>query len=236
MTKSEYNRQYRLKNGDRLRAASRKYYTEHRTRLMAGFRAYWKANKERMNAYDRARYGDRNREGAKRSYHRRKAENPQLLKKQKAATYQKRKAWYQEYKRSWRAKNFERIASRDRVYHQTHPEVGKRSRKQWALKNKAKIREYDDARRLREMNAVTDLAGVREFYIRIENQEILNCSYCQKLISRQEVQVDHVVPLSRGGHHTADNLAVSCKRCNCSKSNRLLKEWPKCPPILARAI
>ena len=236
MTKSEYNRQYRLLNGDRLRAASRKYYADHRPELMVKFREYWKANKERMNAYDRTRYGDRNKEGARRSYYRRKSENPELLKQQKAASYQKRKEWYRAYQRIWRDKNFEKIAARDRLYHQTHPEVGKRSRKNWALRNRAKIREYENARRIRKMNAAADLVGVREFYIRIENQDVLNCTYCGKLITRPDVHVDHIVPLSKGGEHAPNNLAVSCPKCNFSKNNRLLKEWFKCPPILLEVI
>lgn len=36
--------------------------------------------------------------------------------------------------------------------------------------------------------------------------------------------LDHVVPLSRGGTHTADNLRVACGRCNTRKGNKLLSE------------
>ncbi len=33
--------------------------------------------------------------------------------------------------------------------------------------------------------------------------------------------VDHIVPLSKGGEHTVDNLQLAHFRCNLSKGNRL---------------
>lgn len=34
-------------------------------------------------------------------------------------------------------------------------------------------------------------------------------------------ELDHIVPLSRGGEHTHDNVQCACKRCNANKSNLL---------------
>lgn len=39
-------------------------------------------------------------------------------------------------------------------------------------------------------------------------------------------QADHVVPLSRGGTDTLDNLAASHRRCNQSRYNKLLPTQP----------
>jgi 5-methylcytosine-specific restriction endonuclease McrA len=36
--------------------------------------------------------------------------------------------------------------------------------------------------------------------------------------------LDHVIPLKRGGEHTAANLRVACKKCNDKKARRLLSE------------
>lgn len=53
------------------------------------------------------------------------------------------------------------------------------------------------------------------------------CVYCG---AEKATQRDHIVPLTRGGAHMADNLAPSCRTCNLSKGNRLLhSEWV--PPI-----
>lgn len=36
------------------------------------------------------------------------------------------------------------------------------------------------------------------------------------------IELDHLIPLSRGGENTAENLVVSCRSCNGRKWNRNL--------------
>lgn len=50
------------------------------------------------------------------------------------------------------------------------------------------------------------------------------CSYCGEDIS-VEFEIEHQVPLSRGGSNTPDNIVLSCCPCNASKGNKLLTEW-----------
>ena len=42
------------------------------------------------------------------------------------------------------------------------------------------------------------------------------CQYC----GAPAENVDHVVPRSRGGTHTWDNVVAACRRCNQKKENR----------------
>ena len=54
------------------------------------------------------------------------------------------------------------------------------------------------------------------------------CMYCgrhrEQLKGRQFLTRDHVVPLSRGGGNTWDNVVTACSPCNNRKGNRLPKE------------
>ena len=50
-----------------------------------------------------------------------------------------------------------------------------------------------------------------------------NCAYC----GSPGGEVDHIIPLARGGDHTIGNLTSSCKRCNQSKGSKLLIEWKR---------
>lgn len=43
------------------------------------------------------------------------------------------------------------------------------------------------------------------------------CQYC----GHAAENVDHVIPRSRGGPHTWDNVVAACRRCNTRKENRL---------------
>ncbi len=46
------------------------------------------------------------------------------------------------------------------------------------------------------------------------------CAYCG---SNQNLVVDHIYPLSRGGTDDPDNLVCACKKCNAAKAGRLLE-------------
>jgi hypothetical protein len=49
------------------------------------------------------------------------------------------------------------------------------------------------------------------------------CAYCG---SRPEkLQREHVIPIARGGRHSAGNILPACPRCNGSKKAKLLSEW-----------
>ena len=47
----------------------------------------------------------------------------------------------------------------------------------------------------------------------------LNCHLCGKLLTEKEATVDHVIPLSEGGHHRAENAKIACEKCNREKEN-----------------
>lgn len=48
------------------------------------------------------------------------------------------------------------------------------------------------------------------------------CAYCG---STERIEMDHVVPLSKGGQHVASNIVPACKPCNSGKRDRALSEW-----------
>ncbi len=43
------------------------------------------------------------------------------------------------------------------------------------------------------------------------------CHHCQKKCVREELTMDHLIPLARGGKTTKRNVVVSCKTCNSLK-------------------
>jgi len=52
----------------------------------------------------------------------------------------------------------------------------------------------------------------------------LVCQYCGDGFSRKELNLDHVIPRSRGGKTSWSNIVTSCFRCNRRKGGHLLKE------------
>lgn len=50
------------------------------------------------------------------------------------------------------------------------------------------------------------------------------CQYCGCVLTASELTLDHVLPRSRGGTSTWENLVACCHDCNRRKGNQLLHE------------
>lgn len=87
------------------------------------------------------------------------------------------------------------------------------------------IKSHPDAHRQRRLKrrAMQQENGVFVVLPR-EIQKILNssCIFCGTV---ENITVEHLIPLSRGGRHSVGNLAPSCKSCNSSKGTRTVMEF-----------
>lgn len=50
------------------------------------------------------------------------------------------------------------------------------------------------------------------------------CQYCSVVLTASELTLDHVIPRSRGGLSTWENLVACCHACNRKKGNQMLHE------------
>jgi len=50
------------------------------------------------------------------------------------------------------------------------------------------------------------------------------CQYCGKKFSSSELSLDHVIPISRGGKSSWENVVCACLPCNVRTGNKLLAE------------
>ena len=48
------------------------------------------------------------------------------------------------------------------------------------------------------------------------------CQFCGRSAPNVELEIDHIIPKSKGGKARLDNLQVSCVQCNRSKQDMLL--------------
>ena len=131
----------------------------------------------------------------KRNYER--TETKEKRRKQLAA---KRETINAQQRARWAA-DPERHRAYSKKYHQAHPEQS---------------RKHVQARLAR-------LAGAEGSWT-VEEWKALCEKYGNKCLrcNKPEVTVDHVVPLSRGGSNSIDNLQPLCGSCNSSKCDRVL--------------
>lgn len=57
------------------------------------------------------------------------------------------------------------------------------------------------------------------------HREDPRCRYCGRTLTRKRATVDHVLPTSRGGESTPENLTLACRDCNACKGDRTPLEW-----------
>lgn len=57
--------------------------------------------------------------------------------------------------------------------------------------------------------------------IRIARRDNNTCQICGKILLDREIEIDHIIPFSKGGHSDENNLRVTCFDCNRNKSNKL---------------
>ena len=71
-----------------------------------------------------------------------------------------------------------------------------------------------------ERHIKRERAKARELKSSSYFQELLRqgiCRYCGKKFPREELTIDHVVPIARGGRSTRGNMVVCCRKCNMEK-------------------
>ena len=101
------------------------------------------------------------------------------------------------------------------------------------LKGKAEGLEHDPDRRIREDTLLPTVIRLRHF-VRVPYKQLPltrrnlfhrdghRCQYCGS--SAEQLSVDHVVPRSRGGLDTWENVTTACLPCNVRKGNRTPRE------------
>lgn len=98
-------------------------------------------------------------------------------------------------------RGLEKARARNERYRQSHP--GKETSRQ-------------AHRRAIELGAKSEKISRQEIYERDGGK----CHLCGKKCNPSKWHLDHIIPLSLGGEHTKQNVAVACPRCNESKGNR----------------
>lgn len=58
-------------------------------------------------------------------------------------------------------------------------------------------------------------------------RDSFQCVYCGNRPPSVLLEVDHIIPVSKGGLNQIENLVTSCFNCNRGKSNKELNEIPK---------
>lgn len=90
----------------------------------------------------------------------------------------------------------------------------------WAMKNPHKRQVIVERRRARKANATGSFSS-EQWKARLAYYGG-KCIYCG---TDQNIQIEHRIPLSRGGTNWPSNLVPACQTCNCRKGTKTEKEF-----------
>jgi len=61
----------------------------------------------------------------------------------------------------------------------------------------------------------------REIMLKVVRRDGQICQTCHKIVPDNEIEFDHIIPDSKGGQVSVENLRVLCSECNRKKSDSL---------------
>ena len=95
------------------------------------------------------------------------------------------------------------------------------SSQSWEIKFRLKIHEYK--RRMKDNKGFTATTILKS----IEDPTKVKCYLTGRNIdlTKDDYHLDHIIPISKGGSCTLDNLGFTCPEANWSKSNLTLEEY-----------
>lgn len=92
---------------------------------------------------------------------------------------------------------------------------------QWRRTHKEYHRNNQSERRARQKGAKTTKVNFNEILMRDGSV----CYLCNCSVPLYEIHYDHVLPLSRGGSHSVDNIKVTHAVCNLRKGTKTVEEY-----------
>jgi 5-methylcytosine-specific restriction endonuclease McrA len=131
----------------------------------------------------------------------------------------RRKAREKEYWRNYNQTHKESKNAHTKRYRDRHPERVEACRAAWrkAHPETVKIRKRSAHARKRAKQ-VPIRVSTNEIVAWLKRQRMV-CHWCGTRCVK-DFQIDHRVPLARGGLHEVNNLVIACRPCNQSKSHR----------------
>ena len=223
-----YMKLFYVKNRETIKARVRLYRSTH----LEADKEYYQRDKDKKNAQRKTR---RNRPREK------------LTDEQRAIRIKESEGRFREnhpdYGRIKYLKHRNAALASAKKYRTEHPEQTKRARakyyknnrdkssqngKAWRAKNTIRVLYHIAKRRALKRGApIGDLEALAAWEHSVRSKKYVICYWCMTRISGVSCNLDHIVPLSKGGAHAVENLCVSCQPCNSRKYNSLPQDWNK---------
>ena len=229
----EQRKQRYHENKERENKRNKQYYQENKEQL----KQYYQENKERMKQYyqenkeriieQRKHYYQENAEQLKEYQKEYRQENAERLKEYQKEYRQENAEQLKEYQKEYRQENAERLKEHIKQYRQENAERYKESYKKYSQTEKFKKNRYKIMLKRRSYkHKVNFIPHERKAILDRDNWKCCNCGIKvhddrDRPYTPDKANIDHVIPISKGGDSEPNNLQTLCRTCNLSKSDKI---------------
>lgn len=182
---------------------------------------YHRTNKEQIRE-QRKEYREKNADAIKekkRIYHQ---ENKVYINDRVKKYYEGNKERVLAYQRWYNDEFRHKVVKYKRRYYLSNMDEVKSKAAQWGRDNPEKKRKLARKYKARKRNLIADLTD--EQWETCKEYFNHSCCYCGEQLPLEQ---EHFIPVSKGGHYSADNIIPACRSCNASKNNSVFSDWYK---------
>jgi len=152
----------------------------------------------------------------------RRAVNPEARNERQRAAYAADPEKHREQQRAYKADHAEEINEKRRVTYEKNPEKARAAVRAAQKRHPETMKAANHRRRARILGAEgSHTAEDERIAYRAQKGK---CWHCGKLVG-DTYEIDHLIPLDKGGSNAANNIVISCRACNRSKGAKIMIEW-----------
>lgn len=212
---------YRKENGEKEKERLQKYYIENKNKVDERNKKYNLNNSEKVKERQK-KYTEKNVELIKEYRKKYKKENNEKIIESSKRYYIGNKEQINEVHKIYKSNNKEEISERGKIYRGKNIEVIRESSKIYKSENKEKGNVLTQKRNARKLLLPSTFTAEQWEETKIYfNQK---CCYCGRELP---LQMEHFIPVSKGGGYVKSNIICSCGRCNQSKNDSEFNLWYK---------
>lgn len=184
---------------------------------------YRSRNPDKVKKWNEARDSQKHREYMRQRYQQKKDYIISKIKEWQEKNPDK----VQQYKTKHYSQNRERYNEASRQKYRNNPEhraIHYMRTRRWQ-KNNPEATSLIRRRRYARATGAEGTYTTEDIY-QLHEQQQERCGYCG-ITLHDDWEIDHIMPLSKGGTNYPDNLILACVPCNRSKNDKVLDEWIK---------
>ena len=167
-------------------------------------------NREKIRKYQEGYYQE-NREKILEYRKKYRQENPEKIQKCQKEYWQENGEKLKASRMEWRKENPERHMAQVNKWRRNNPEKWRASRSAGKQKRRA---------RLKLVRNDLTMTQILSQYAEQDGK----CFYCGIYVGT-DYHTDHVIPISKGGENTKENIVIACPECNLMKGVKTVSEF-----------